>query len=275
MSKLSSILGLLLGVIIILLNMVDFQTGQILKAFFNWQAFLVVAGGTLAAAFINYPFSQIRCFFQGFAKIFKEEPANARDSIEEILDLSRIAHSRSLLEIEKHIEKQEDDFLKFSLSEMLVYRDNEQLEQSLHNHLNAMKLRHLRCQDIFNNMATYAPAFGMMGTVMGLIMMMTSQVGAENADAIVGKTENMLNSLLAGMGLALVTTFYGVFIANFIFIPVSGKLKVLSDAEVDKNEVIIQGVLALKNNMPTLFLKESMLSHVSYQTKLQLSQLIR
>ncbi len=272
MSRFASGLGLLLGILIIMLSMVDFETGKLLSAFFNLQAFLVVVGGTFAAAMINYPLSQLKLFFVGFKIIFTKEPAKEDDVVNSILELSHLAKSTSLLELEKHISSQTDPFLQFALSEMMIYNNIDQLTESLYNHLNAMRFRHLRTQDIFNNMATYAPAFGMMGTVMGLIIMMTAQVGAENADAVVGEGKNMLDSLLEGMGLALVTTFYGVFIANFIFIPVSGKLKVLSDAEVAKNEIIIQGVLGLKKNMSTLILRDAMLAHKNYQTKLTLEQ---
>ena len=269
MSKFSTIIGVLLGITVILMNIVDTETGEFLAAFLNWKALLVVLGGTFAAAFINYPFSQMICFFKGFGKVFVAEPVTQREGIEQLLELSKLAHSNGLLELEKHVERQNDRFLQFSLSEMLIYREDAQLLSSLNNHLNAMKLRHLNCQDIFNNMATYAPAFGMMGTVMGLILMMTSQLNGGDASAA-SSSNDMLGSLLTGMGLALVTTFYGVLMANLIFTPMAGKLGVLSDAEMAKNEIIMQGIIAIKNSMPTSLLKEYMLSNLSYQQKLDI-----
>ena len=270
MSKLSSALGILLGVIIVLLNMVDFSTGQIISAFFNLNAFLVVLGGTFAAVLINYPFSQVGCFFSGFKKILGSEPASSESAIEQLLYLSYLSQKKGILALEKEIETQPDSFMRFALTEMMVYRDPNHLQASLDNHLNSMKLRHATCQDVFNNMATYAPAFGMMGTVMGLIMMMVSQVSAESSTELVGQSQNMLSALLEGMGLALVTTFYGVLFANFLFIPVSGKLKVLSDSEALKNEVIVHGVLLIKEQHPPLLLKESLLAFVNDQTKQRL-----
>lgn len=270
MSKLSSALGILLGVIIVLLNMVDFSTGQIISAFFNLNAFLVVLGGTFAAVLINYPFSQVGCFFSGFKKILGSEPASSESAIEQLLYLSYLSQKKGILALEKEIETQPDSFMRFALTEMMVYRNPNHLQASLDNHLNSMKLRHATCQDVFNNMATYAPAFGMMGTVMGLIMMMVSQVSAEYSTELVGQSQNMLSALLEGMGLALVTTFYGVLFANFLFIPVSGKLKVLSDSEALKNEVIVHGVLLIKEQQPPLLLKESLLAFVNDQTKQRL-----
>lgn len=270
MSKLASILGIILGLTVVLVNMVDFKSGQLLSAFFNLQALLVVLGGTFAAAFINYPFSQMICFFKGFVKVLVSEPDSEIATIEQLLYLSHLAYSKGELILEKEIDNQTDPFLSFALTEMMIYRDEEHLQLSLENHLNSMRMRHMNCQDVFNNMATYAPAFGMMGTVMGLIIMMTSQVAGADAANVAGQSENMLNALLSGMGLALVTTFYGVLFANFIFIPMAGKLKVLSEAEVVKDEIIIFGVMGLKRKQPPMMMKESLLSFVNHKTKSKL-----
>lgn len=267
MSKLSTLIGILLGTAILLINIVNLETGEFLSVFLNWKALLVVVGGTFAAAFINYPLSQMVCFFKGFVKVFFDEPVSEAYSVEQLLNLSKTAHASGLLEIEKKLDTIEDPFLQYSLSELLVYREEEYLFESLNNHLNAMKQRHINCQDVFNNMATYAPAFGMLGTVMGLILMMTNQIGVESVDSI-NQSQDMLGSLLAGMGLALVTTFYGVLIANLIFSPMAGKLRVLSDAEIAKNKMIIQGVMAIKKQMSTSFLREYLLANMSYKDKL-------
>jgi chemotaxis protein MotA len=255
--------------------MVDFEKGQLLSAFFNFQGLLVVLGGTFAATLINYPLSQMGCFFRGIGKVFASEPESENEAIEQIVYLSHIAQSKGVLALEKEIELISDSFLRFALSEMMVYRDKEHLATSLENHLNAMRLRHLNCQDVFNNMASYAPAFGMMGTVMGLIMMMTSQVGGDAGTYTPGQSDDMLNNLLQGMGLALVTTFYGVLFANFVFIPIAGKLKVLSDAEALKNEILMYGVLGLKNEQPPLLLRESLTAFVNEKNKERLELTLR
>jgi chemotaxis protein MotA len=145
--------------------------------------------------------------------------------------------------------------------------------QVLNNRQFNTQLRHMQCQELFNNMASYSPAFGMMGTVMGLIIMMTAQAsGASGGDVYEGGSEDMLAGLLTGMGLALVTTFYGVLFSNLIFIPIAGKLKVLSEAESLKNEVVIRGILGLKRGQSPLLVMESMLSFVNEKTKEKLEQ---
>lgn len=272
MSKIATLVGVLTGLLIVVLNMFDFSTGQFLSAFVNPQGLLVVLGGTLAATLINYPLNDFRCVGSGLKRVFVAEPPSATDAITEINELSYIAFRHGTLQLEKEIELVEDGFLQFALNELLVYRDYEQLKLSLDNHYNTIRLRHLNCQEMFHNMASYAPAFGMMGTVMGLIIMMTTQVATGEATAVGADSENMLNSLLQGMGLALVTTFYGVLFANFVFVPVAGKLKVLSDAEALKNEILMHGVLGIHKNVSPAMLKETLTAFVNERNKARLAQ---
>lgn len=275
MSKTATIVGVLIGLIILILSMIDFEKGKILSSFFNFQGLLVVLGGTFAAVLINYPFNQVKCVFKGIGKIFSAEPASENEAIEQVIYLSHIAQKKGILALEKEIDLIADSFLRFAIGEMMVYRDVEHLKSSLENHLNSMRLRHLACQDMFNNMASYAPAFGMMGTVMGLIIMMTSQVSTGQTTVYApGQSDDMLSSLLQGMGLALVTTFYGVLFANLVFIPTAGKLKVLSDAEALKNEILMYGVLGLKKEQPSLMLRESLMAFINEKNKQKLETIL-
>lgn len=273
MSKFATILGLIIGSIILILSMIDYQQGQFISAFLNWQGLALVLGGTFAAIFINYPLKQVGCVFSGFSKVFTSEPATHDDVIETLVHLSHLSKNTGLLGVEKQIDSIDDNFFRFSLTEMLVYQDKDVLKQSLENRLINMRLRHLGCQEVYSNMASYAPAFGMMGTVMGLIIMMTTQVTGGGSPYDNGGAQDMLGSLLNGMGLALVTTFYGVMFSNLLFMPIAGKLKVLSEAEVLRNEIIIHGVLALKKSESTLLMKEQLMAYVNEKTKLKLESL--
>jgi len=103
--------------------------------------------------------------------------------------------------------------------------------------------------------------------------MMTTQIVEPSSPYGSSEGQDMLSSLLHGMGLALVTTFYGVLFANLIFMPVAGKLKVLMDAEVLRNEMIIEGAIALKNTEATLLVKEKLLAFVSEKAQKNLELL--
>lgn len=273
MSKLATILGVIIALLILILGMIDFEQGRFVTAFLNWQGLLLVVGGTIAATLINYPFSQMSCAVNGVWKIFSAEPEQPTSAIQTIIEYSYIAQKSGALALEKEIEFVDDPFLRFGLSEMMVYKDIDQIKNSLENHLNTKKIRHAACQEMFQNMASYAPAFGMMGTVMGLILMMTSHVGSDAVAMGSTESQDLLGGLLQGMGLALVTTFYGVLFANFVFIPIAGKLKVLSEAEILKDEILIQGILRLKAEVSPILIQESLTAFLNQQTKQRLDGL--
>jgi len=274
MSRASTILGLLLGVIILSLSMVDFSQGKIISAFFNWQGLMIVLGGTLAAILINYPFKQVGCVFKSFYTVVSTEEASIEESIEQVIYLNNIARKEGVLALEKEAALVDDTFLRSGLLNLMIYKEGMQMKLALINSLNSKRTRDLMCQDVFNNMASYAPAFGMMGTVMGLIMMMTTQVSGVDTGPV-GEGKDMLDVLLQGMGLALVTTFYGVLFANFLFIPIAGKLKVLSDAEVLKNEILIEGLLGIQRKENSLLLRETLFAYVNEQTQHNLERRLR
>jgi len=131
-----------------------------------------------------------------------------------------------------------------------------------------MQLRHGNCQEMFYNMASYAPAFGMLGTVMGLIMMMSMQGNTNPADNFaMSEGNDVMQQLLTGMGVALVTTFYGVLLANFIFLPIAGKLSNLSKQEIREAEIIMMGILAIHRQESPLRIKDELLMFVSQRLR--------
>ena len=98
--------------------------------------------------------------------------------------------------------------------------------------LNNISTRHIGAQEIILYMAAYAPAFGMLGTVLGLIIMMNKFQMSGETSSIDFNVADQFSSLLTGMGTALITTFYGVFLANMVFLPIAGKLKRRSENEI-------------------------------------------
>ncbi|SFR52393.1 motility protein A [Thiomicrospira sp. ALE5] len=268
MNRASTILGLLLGSIIISLSMVDFSTWQIISAFFNLQGFLVVVGGTFAAVLINYPLNQLGCAYHGFKKTLVSDQDDMLEIIDQLVDLSRMSHKQGLLSLEKTIPDIKDDFLRYAVGQLMVHHDEKMLQHSLEVQQLQTQQRHFNCQEMFQNMASYAPAFGMIGTVMGLIIMMTSHM---SADPLAMESDDMLAGLLTGMGLALVTTFYGVLIANLIFVPVAGKLKTLSEQELVTQALIQEAIMSIKRSHSPILVREMMMCYLTKQRQQKLA----
>lgn len=258
MNKLATLLGLMLGVIVLVASMFDYQQMHFVSAFFDARSALIVVGGVMAAILINYPLNQLPCIYKGIWVAISRESQSEQLVIDELLDLSIIAQRQGKLALEKQLDNIHHDFIRLGINELLMSSDASALERNLHHELSSMQLRHGNCQELFYNMASYAPAFGMLGTVMGLIMMMSMQGNSNPADNFaMNEGNDVMQQLLSGMGVALVTTFYGVLLANFIFLPIAGKLSSLSKQEVREAEIITIGILAIHRQESPLRIKDA------------------
>jgi chemotaxis protein MotA len=268
MNKFATLLGLMLGIIVIVSSMFDYQKMHFVSAFIDARSALIVVGGVLAAVLINYPLNQLSCVFKGVWIAMSRESRSEQLVIDELLDLSIIAQRQGKLALEKYINAIDHSFIKLGIAELLTNNDAIALERNLQNELSSMQIRHANCQEMFYNMASYAPAFGMLGTVMGLIMMMSMQGNANPADNFaMSEGNDVMQQLLSGMGVALVTTFYGVLLANFIFLPIAGKLANLSKQEVREAEIIMMGMLAINRQESPLRIKDQLLTFVSQRLR--------
>ncbi|MBP7900872.1 MAG: MotA/TolQ/ExbB proton channel family protein [Gammaproteobacteria bacterium] len=268
MNKLATLLGLMLGVIVLVASMFDYQQMHFVSAFFDARSALIVVGGVMAAILINYPLNQLPCIAKGFWIAISRESESEQLVIDELLDLAIIAHRQGKLALEKQLDTIHHDFIRLGINELLMSSDATVLERNLYHELSSMQLRHGNCQELFYNMASYAPAFGMLGTVMGLIMMMSMQGNTNPADNFaMNEGNDVMQQLLSGMGVALVTTFYGVLLANFIFLPIAGKLSSLSKQEAREAEIITIGILAIQRQESPLRIKDALLMFVSQRLR--------
>ena len=131
---------------------------------------------------------------------------------------------------------------------------------------------------MFLYMASYAPAFGMLGTVLGLIIMMNNfSSGGEGMEITASyDVAERFADLLSGMGLALITTFYGVFMANMIFLPIGGKLKRRSENEMMLKSIVVEGIISIHAREHPILIKEKLMtfapSQFRYNTEIEISE---
>jgi len=224
--------GFLIGLTLIISSIFLRAGVRGLMGFINIPSMFITFGGTFAATMINYPLKQVIKVF-GIAKnvIFAKDE-NPVSIISEIVKLTKKARTQGLLAIEDDIKKLDNEFLRKGFSMVLAGLDEETIRKELETEIIFLRERHKIGQEIFITIGTYSPAFGMIGTIMGLIMMLAR---IEDQSQIAG-----------GMAVALLTTFYGALASYLVFLPVAGKLKRRSDDEVLVKEVIIEGVLSMK-----------------------------
>ncbi len=264
----ATIVGLAFGLGLVFFGMSEPGSFTPPETFFNLRGLAIVLGGTLAATLVNYPLKNVvgllKVSLQAF---FNKGNNNPMDIISELGTLSEQARKKGLPSLENMLDGVDNHYLQVGLENAILERDSKKLETFLDNELNSMIDRHTNGQEIFYNMGSYAPAFGLLGTVMGLILMMTRQATTSTVDSFAAGAQDSMSALLGGMGIALVTTFYGVLLANLLFIPIAGKLKTRTDEEVHSLKIIRAGIISIHSKEHPLIMREKLLTFVDKDTK--------
>lgn len=203
--------------------------GSPLSIFIDIPSVVVVGGGVIATTLIKWPMENVKGLVTTFMKSIFSTPVDPKGMIEEIQKLAETARRESVFALEKV--PVEDKFLKKAVTLAADNRPPEVITSILSLEIAAMEDRHAKGVDMLEGMGADGPAFGMIGTLIGLVQML----------------QNMSDpsSIGPAMAVALLTTFYGACIANIFTIPVAAKLKQRSKQEATKMNIIVAGVLGI------------------------------
>ena len=258
-----TLIGLLMGIAIIFLGIVT--GGGELYWFFNLNSLLIVIGGTFAATMVNLPLKAVVNTFNILKNVFKGEDYDYGGVIEEIVQKASKARKDGLLSLEADLGRMRDGFFKNGIELAINERDAKRLRTFLNLEMNNIHSRHHAGQELFLYMASYAPAFGMLGTVLGLIIMMKNFTTVDDSASAAFSVAERFADLLGGMGLALITTFYGVFFANMIFLPIGGKLKRRSENELMLKSIVVEGIISIHAREHPILIREKLMTFVPSQ----------
>ena len=258
-----TLIGLLAGVAIVTIGII--AGGGNIYWFMNINSLLIVVGGTFSATMVNLPLKAVYNIFNILKNVFKGEDYNYNGVIEEIVQKATKARKDGLLSLEADLSKMRDGFFKNGIELAINERDAKRLRTFLNLEMNNIHSRHIAGQELFLYMASYAPAFGMLGTVLGLIIMMNNFATGDNQADITFSVAERFAELLAGMGLALITTFYGVFFANMIFLPIGGKLKRRSENEMMLKNIVVEGIISIHAREHPMLIREKLMTFVPSQ----------
>lgn len=229
MLDLSTLIGLGSGIVLFL---VAIRMGGPLGTFYSTSSLIIVLGGTLSAAIISYPVSQIKVLFKTLRKTLSKTNFSSTEIIKLMVDFSEKARREGLLSLEDEISTIDDSFMKKGVQLVVDGTDPDLVRNILETELSFLEDRHAAGRGIFSTMGSYAPAFGMAGTLIGLIRML--------------ETLDDPDTIGPGLAVALMTTFYGVIVANLFLNPMASKLKVKSSEEILLKEVVIEGLLSIQ-----------------------------
>ena len=232
-----TVAGLVVGFILII---VAIFLGGSLGAFIDVPSVLIVIGGAIAATFIRFTLPDVINSISVAMKAFFAKPQSPEDIIQELVTLSNIARKEGLLKLEK--QPVSDPFLKKAIMYCVDGHEADFIEDVLSKEIDLTLERHGLGQNIFASIGDAAPAFGMIGTLVGLVNML----GNMKDPASIGPS----------MAVALLTTLYGAVLANLMALPISDKLKRRSQEEELNKKLVVEGVIGLQKGLNPRVLEE-------------------
>jgi chemotaxis protein MotA len=227
----ASVIGVVLGFVLIVASIM--VGGGTFAGFFDPGSLMVVVGGAVAAALISFPLKTFLGVFGVTKKVFLYKLNSFPEVIEQIVSLAETARRDGLLALENRVAEIENPFIVLGVQMAVDGTRPEVMEDILRTELDAVATRHRDGKAILEQMGRFAPAFGMIGTLMGLIIML----GDMSDPSKIG----------AGMAIALLTTLYGAITANVVFLPFAEKLGFTSKHELLAMEIVIRGILAIQS----------------------------
>ncbi|MEM7518827.1 MAG: motility protein A [Planctomycetota bacterium] len=238
----TTLIGTLLAFGLVIGSMASGDGG--LAIFIHGPSMAIVIGGTIATTMMNFPIGEMKSIIKVMLVTALYKASTPNDEIGRIIEYANLARKEGLLALESKLEEVEDAFFAKGVQLVIdgfaadTVRDIMELEAEW------QRQRHITGKKIMDQMGAFAPAFGMIGTLVGLVQMLQNLSDP--------------SSIGQGMATALLTTMYGAILANMVFIPLSGKLDVRAKQETLLRELMIEGIVAIQSGEKPQLIKEKL-----------------
>lgn len=212
-------------------GLVLFAIGSGIPSFIDPPSIMIVVGGTFGVIMIAYPLNSVIGLIGIIIKTFMYKTESGPEVITELVELSQVVRKDGILALESKVGDIDNQFMAKGLQMAIDGQEPGDIEDILYMEMDKVSDRHNKGADMLTALGTFAPSMGMIGTLVGLVLML----------------QNMSDpsSIGPSMSIALLTTFYGALMANIIFLPMAGKLKARSKDELLVHEIILTGVQSL------------------------------
>ncbi len=245
----SSLIGIVAS--FVLLGIVIFFAAEDPRLYVDWPSLGIVLGGTLAATFLSYPLKEVLRVFGLIATVLRNERTYVKNDIEELVRISRLWINDDLRAVEKALENVTNPFLRTGVQLVIDQTPEEDILDLLQWRILRLRAREAAEAQLFRLMASFAPAFGMIGTLVGLINLM----------GVLGQGD--LHVIGRQLAVALMTTFYGILLANLLFKPVAVKLERRTEQRVVLMNMVMQGVSMMCERRSPALMRETLKSFVA------------
>ena len=264
--NLTYIIGLVVSLAVMIVGMM-FGTGsdgkmtllppQIIN-FFDASSVFIVIGCTFAIIVASFPPSQLKAIPKHIKTLMNTKRYNPLSVIDELVELAQVARKSGLLALEEKGNQQSDPFFKQCI--MLIVDNNEadQVREIMMNDIEQSSARHEAAAGMYDKGSSVAPAFGMVGTLVGLINMLKGM----NMDSAEGA-----GNIGPAMGTALITTLYGCILAHMIFGPIANQLRQRDEEETLCKLIIVEGIMSIQSGANPKFLREKLMTFMSQQQR--------
>ncbi|MEE9275467.1 MAG: MotA/TolQ/ExbB proton channel family protein [bacterium] len=242
----TTIIGIVFGSGLLFYSMVS-SAG--ISVFIDAPSLMIVGGGTFASALISFSLPQVISVFGILKGAFGREIADPGSYISALVRLAHKARKESILSLQQDAANINNTYLKLGLQLVIDGQPPELVRGVLETEMESLLARHEDGAHIFKTMGRFSPAFGLIGTLIGLIAMLRSLAGGAE-------------QLGPSMAIALITTFYGALASNLFFLPIAEKLSGRSETEVLQVRVVIEGVLMIQEGMNPRLLEQRLNAHL-------------
>ena len=256
---LATLIGIIGGAILVFVGIVTGEGGfGALKNFANFVSIVITVGGSMAELLASYSMQDFIGGLKSIKFAFQLQKFDEADTIKKIIDLSNIARKEGLLQLEEAANDLDDQFMKKGVLLIVDGTDPDLVRAILETELECIEGRHKKMIGFWSNVAAMGPAWGMIGTLIGLVNML--------------KTLSDASTIGPNMSVALLTTLYGSLLANWLATPIANKLTDNNDREVMIKEVMIEGLLSIQAGENPRVIEEKLKSFLSPKQREAMSE---
>lgn len=253
------LIGLLFAIIFMLFGMVQGSDSGLafdeIKYFYDLSSIFITIGCTISVIVAGFPAKMLVSIPKHFAIMLNTKKYKPSYYIDQLVELAQVARQNGLLALEKKAYEQKDPFFRQAIILIMDANDPEKVKSILNNDIECMSARHDDVASMYDKAAAVAPAFGMVGTLVGLVKMLKNMSTAGT------------DSIGPAMGTALITTLYGSILANVVFTPIASNLRARDEEETLCKLIIVEGVTSIQSGENPKFLREKLLTFTAQKQR--------
>lgn len=244
-----TVIGIFVGFLIVFLSI--FLTAQNALVFINLPGLLIVLGGTIAATFVSYPPTYVWRVWRNFLTALRNEKLYDKTDVDEIVEIAKRWKSGRIADVEERLKNVKSPFLQTGLRLIIDGTPPQDVEELLHWRISRLRSKENAEASVFRTMGAYSPAFGMLGTLIGLVNMLFSM------------SDGGFETIGLNMAVALITTFYGLILANLLFKPIATKLEDRTEQRVRTLGMALEAVNLISQQRSPSYVRETLYSFLA------------